>query len=105
MEPLINGGHGTNANYPIFTSQASPNFGSYGYDSGVSGTVVVAAGRRVTQIHAKAGGLNAATIVINSGSTITIPTSTSVTLYPNGNLVAPTVVFGSTATYFIEHVQ
>lgn len=106
MEPLINGGHGTSADYPIFTSSpSSPDFGTYGYNAGVSGTVAIASGKRVTHIHAKADGATAATIVINGGDTITIPINGSVTLYPKGNLVAPSIVFGSTASYFVEHVE
>lgn len=105
MEPLINGGHGTSPSHPLYISQSPPDFGTYGYNAGVSGTVAIASGKRVTHIHAKADGVTAATIVINGGNTITIPINASVTLYPNGNLVASTIVFGSTAAYFIEHVQ
>lgn len=103
IEAIRDYGHGTSASSPMYTTDKGR--GTYGYNSGASGTVAVAANKRVTHIHAKAGGLVAATIVINGGNTITIPTNTSITLFPNGNLVAPTVVFDSTASYLIEHVE
>lgn len=77
--------------------------GTWGYDSGVSGSVTIGVGKRVLQITAVAGALGA-TMTINGGSTVTIPALTSITLEPCGNLTAPSLVFTGTAGYFVEHV-
>jgi hypothetical protein len=76
--------------------------GAWAYASGVSGTVVVAAGRRVTGIaaHSVVGG----TLTINGGDSVAIPTGGSISIEPRGNLVAPTIVFSDTSSYFVESV-
>ena len=78
--------------------------GTWGYDSGVSGSVTIGAGKRVLQITAVAGGLGA-TLTINGGATVTIPALTSITIEPRGNLTAPSLVFTGTSGYFVEHVS
>lgn len=78
--------------------------GTWGYDSGTSGSVTIGAGKRVLQITAVAGALGA-TMTINGGSTATIPALTSITLEPRGNLTAPALVFTGTTAYFVEHVS
>jgi hypothetical protein len=82
---------------------SSPSVGAWSYHSGVSGTLVVPAGQRVLGIsaHATAAG----SMVINGGSSIPIPAGASFNLEPNGNLVAPTVVFTGTDAYFVEVVS
>jgi hypothetical protein len=79
--------------------------GTWGYLAGTSGTVSVAANKRILQITAAAQPLLAASMTINGGQTITIPAGASVTITPKANLVAPTIVFTSTATYFVEFVE
>lgn len=78
------------------------NYGPWSYYSGINGTVVVGAGLRVVGISAYAalGG----TITINGGATITLPIGVAIAISPNGNLVAPTIIFTGTSTYFVEVV-
>lgn len=77
--------------------------GAWDYNAGTSGTLSVAASRRVLQITAVAGALGA-TVVINGGQTITLPALTSIAIEPKGNLVAPSIVFTGTTAYFVEHI-
>ena len=78
-------------------------YGTWAYYAGTSGTVVVGAGRRVLGIaaHSTTGG----SFTINGGNTITLPANVSVNIEPLGNLIAPTIVFTSTDTYFVEVVS
>lgn len=78
--------------------------GTWGYESGVSGSAIIGAGKRVLQITAVAGALGA-TMTINGGATVTIPALTSITIEPKGNLTAPSLVFTGTSGYFVEHVS
>lgn len=84
----------------VVTSVAA---GVWSYYSGVSGTVNVTSGQRVVGIsaHSAAGG----SMTINGGPSIVLPANTAVSIAPNGNLTAPTIVFTSTDTYFIEVVS
>lgn len=106
------GGVGTNvivtnfpALQPVSVSTMPVSNGTWSYDSGVSGTVVVAAGKRVLQISASSSPSAAASLTVNGGSTITIPIGNSVTIEPRGALVAPTLVFTGTSAYFVEEVS
>lgn len=76
--------------------------GTWGYVAGVSGTVVIAAGRRVLGIaaYSTAGG----TLTINGGDSVVIPAASAIGIAPKGNLVAPTLVFTGTTSYFVEFV-
>jgi hypothetical protein len=76
--------------------------GMWAYAAGVSGTVVIAAGRRVLGIaaYSTAGG----TMTINGGDSVVIPASSAIGIAPKGNLVAPTLVFTGTTSYFVESV-
>jgi hypothetical protein len=76
--------------------------GSWGYSAGTSGTVVVATGRRVVGIgaHSTAGG----TLTINGGDSVVVPAGVAINIHPKGNLVAPTIVFTATTSYFVESV-
>jgi hypothetical protein len=76
--------------------------GTWGYYAGVSGTVVMAAGQRVTGIAAHA--TLAGSMTINAGASITIPADTGIWLEPQGQLVAPTLVFTGTDTYVVEYL-
>lgn len=78
--------------------------GTWGYDSGGSGSVTIGAGKRVLQITAVAGGLGA-TLTINGGGNVTIPAFASITIEPRGNLTAPALIFTGTTAYFVEHVN
>lgn len=81
---------------------AAPSIGTWNYYAGVSGTVMVGAGQRVLAVcaYSLAGG----TVVINGGDTIPVPPGVACNLTPVGNVTAPTVVFTSTDSYFIEVV-
>lgn len=79
--------------------------GTWSYYAGVSGTVNVTAGQRVLMISGAAGGAGGATMSINGGAAITIPTHSSLTIEPSGVLTAPTIVFTNTTAYFIEVVS
>lgn len=84
--------------------------GTWGYAAGTSGTENIPAGARVLQITAIALE-GAGAITINGGATITIPygatdkVSSSLTIEPRGNLVAPEIVFSGTDAYFVEYVS
>lgn len=75
--------------------------GTWAYDAGVSGVEVIGAGRRVIGIAAHAGIL-AGSMTINGGDVIPVPANSSITINPYGQLVAPTIVFTGTDSYFIE---
>lgn len=77
--------------------------GNWSYYSGTFGTVTVSSGQRVIGIgcHSTNGG----SIVINSGSTVPVPAGVGIGIEPNGNLVAPTIVFTGTDSYFVEVVS
>lgn len=83
--------------------------GTWGYNSGVSGTLVLSGGKRVLQITAIAEEA-AATITINGGDTITLPygttdkVSSAITIEPKGNLTNPTIIFTATKAWFVEYV-
>lgn len=79
--------------------------GTWGYNAGVSGTLTVAANKRILAITATAGALVGATMTINGGQTITIPAGTTITISPRANLTAPTLVFTSTTSYFVEFIE
>lgn len=85
---------------PAVTINRQP--GVFSYDSGTSGTVNVGAGKRVIAIaaHSTAGG----SMTINGGSTITIPANVSINIDIQGTLVAPTLVFTLTDTFFVEEL-
>ena len=76
--------------------------GTWKYYAGVAGTVTVGAGERVMGIAAHAS--VAGTVQIDGGPIITVPSNVAVGIEPEGNLVAPTVVFIGTDTYIIETV-
>lgn len=87
---------------PVSESNVDKNFGTWSYYSGTAGTVVVGAGLRVLGIaaHSSAGGF----LTINGGSAVVIPAGIAIMINPLANLTAPTIVFNSTDTYFIECV-
>jgi hypothetical protein len=74
--------------------------GTWGYYAGAAGTVVVAAGRRVIGIAAHA--TVAGSMTVDGGASIPIPANTGITFAPQGNLIAPTIVFTSTDSYVVE---
>lgn len=79
--------------------------GTWGYNAGLSGTLVVAANKRIMSITATAAPLVPASMTINGGQTITIPAGTSITIQPRANLIAPTLVFTTTSAYFVEFIE
>lgn len=79
------------------------SFGTWAYYSGLVGTVVVGAGQRVVGISAYSS--TGGSLTINGGSTVTLPAGVAVSIEPNGNLTAPTIIFTGTSTYFVEVVS
>lgn len=94
-----------NASLSSLDAKTPDESGTWGYNAGTSGTVAVAANKRVLAITATAPPLLGATMTINGGQTITIPAGTSITIQPRANLTAPTLVFTSTSAYFVEFVE
>lgn len=96
-------GAATEATLLTLETDVGKNYGVWSYYSGINGTVAVTTGQRVVGIAAYAalGG----TLTINGGATITIPIGVSINIEPKGNLVAPTIIFSGTSTYFIEVVS
>lgn len=85
--------------------------GTWGYASGVNGTVALTGSKRVLQITAMAQGA-AGSFTINGGDSVTLPynstdkVSSSIEIRPVGNLTDPTIVFSSgVVAYFIEYVS
>ena len=93
----------TVSNFPAtqVVSDAKAN-GTWDYYAGTSGTVTVGAGRRVLSISAHAA--TAGSVAINGGAAIPVPAAVGLTLCPEGNLTAPTIVLTGTDSYFVETV-
>lgn len=96
-------GAATEATLSVIKTDVDKLFGTWAYYAGINGTVTVTAGQRVVGISAYSalGG----TITINGGATITLPIGVAVSIEPNANLVAPTIIFTGTSTYFVEVVS
>lgn len=77
--------------------------GTYGYVAGASGTVIMPAGCKILGMSVYASGAGA-TITINGGASIPVPTGGVVDSEPWGNLTSPTYVFTGTTAYFVEYV-
>jgi hypothetical protein len=84
--------------------------GTWGYASGVSGTVTLTGSKRVLQITAVALE-TAGSLTINGGDTVPLPygatdkVSSSICIEPRGNVTDPVIVFTGTDSYFIEYVS
>jgi hypothetical protein len=76
--------------------------GTWGYLAGSSGTATVPAGGKVLGIAAHA--TTAGSLTINGGASVPVPANVGAALTPNGNLVAPSIVFSGTDSYFVEYV-
>jgi hypothetical protein len=76
--------------------------GAWDYQAEASGTITVAANRRVIGIaaHSTIGG----SLTINSGASIPIPANSGISIGPVGNLVAPVLVFTGTDSAFVESI-
>src|SRR5579863_9998328 len=94
---------GSAVTQPVSENNVDKNFGTWSYYAGTSGTVTVSAGQRVIGIgcHSTSGG----SFTINSGSSIPVPANVGISIEPLGNLTAPTIVFTSTDSYFVEVVS
>lgn len=66
-------------------------------------TLTLTAGQKVFGITASAIGVNG-TVTINGGDTITIRAGSTFQYEPNGNLVAPTIVFSANLDWFVEGI-
>lgn len=95
----------TNTTLSSLDNKTPDESGAWGYNAGTNGSLAVAANKRIIAITATASPLTAASMTINAGQTITIPAGTSITITPRANLTAPTLVFTSTASYFVEFVE
>lgn len=86
----------------VTETNVDKSFGAWSYLGGISGTVVIAAGKRVLSIscHSTTGG----TLQINGGDMIPVPANVGFAINPLGNLVAPTIIYTNTDSYFIETV-
>jgi len=89
--------------YGLTVRPATPDIGTWAYVAGGSGTATVPAGGRVLTISAITDAGIDGSVEIDGGDTIPL-NSAGINLNPKGNLVAPTVVFSSTNSYFIEYV-
>lgn len=87
----------------VTNSFQSNQTGTWGYDSGVSGTATIGAGKRVIGIAAHA--TTAGSFTINGGPSIPVPAASSVEIQPLGNVTNPTIVFTGTDSYFVEFVS
>ncbi|MGZ6836768.1 MAG: hypothetical protein ACXVGE_13010 [Blastococcus sp.] len=76
--------------------------GTWGYKAGASGTPALPAGARVQSIVAHA--TTAGSLTINGGDSIPVPANVGFTAAPQGALVAPTIAFTGTDSYFVEYV-
>jgi hypothetical protein len=97
------GGDASEATLSDLRGRVPDESGTWAYSAGTSGTVAVAANRRVIGIAAAAVS-SGATVQINGGDTVPVPENMSIEVIPRGNLVAPTIVFTGTASYFVESV-
>ena len=96
-------GASTEVTLDTLSDNVAKTFGTWAYYAGVSGSVSVTAGQRVLGIaaHSTLGG----SFTINGGAAITIPANSGISINPVGNLTAPTIVFTTTDSYFIEVVS
>lgn len=76
----------------------------WGYLTGTAGTTNVPATSKVLTITALAGYDGSPSIAVNGGAAIALPHGASLTIQPRGNLIAPSIVFTGTTTYFVEYV-
>ena len=88
---------------PVSETNVDRNFGTWGYYAGINGSVTVTSGQRVLGIGTHT--TTAGSFTINGGSSIPVPAGVSVNIQPLANLVAPTIVFTGTDSYFIEVVS
>lgn len=94
-------GASTEATLLLLETNTAKNYGTWGYVSGIDGTVVVTG--RVVGIGAYS--LLGGSFTINGGDVITLPSGVAYNIQPNGNLVNPTIIFTGTNTFIIETVS
>lgn len=75
--------------------------GEWDYRAGVDGPRSVEG--RVLQITAVSVS-GTGQVQINGGDAIPVPEKVGITITPEGNLIAPDIVFTGTASYFVEYV-
>lgn len=88
----------------LATRDAAMSGATWGYLTGTAGTATVPAGGKVLTITALAGSAGSPSIAIAGGAAIALPQGAALTIQPRGNLVAPSIVFTGTTTYFVEYV-
>lgn len=96
-------GASTEATLLTLETDVAKNYGTWGYVSGLDGTVVITGNKRVVGIGAYS--LLGGSFTINGGDTITLPSGVAYNIQPNGNLVDPTIIFTGTNTFIIETVS
>lgn len=92
----------TEATLSTLNANIAKEYGTWAYYAGVSGSVGVTAGQRVLSISCHC--TTAGTVTINGGSSIPVPANVGFSVDMRGVLVAPTIVFTGTDSYFIEVV-
>lgn len=90
------------ASQAVTEANVDSNFGTWSYYAGTSGTVSVTAGQRVIGIGVHA--TTAGSLTINGGATIPVPAGVGISINPLANVVAPTIIFTGTDSYFVEVV-
>lgn len=78
------------------------NTGAWGYKAGTAGTPTLT-GKRVASISCVAGGTGG-TVTINGGDTVVLAANQPFSQEIHGSLVAPVIVFTTTAGYFVETI-
>lgn len=96
-------GAATEATLILLEANSARQYGTFNYYAGASGTVVASSGQRILSFscHSTTGG----SMTINGGASIPIPAGVGFAINLLGNLVAPTVVFTGTDSYFVQVVS
>lgn len=79
--------------------------GTWSYTSGTSGSPIISGGKRIIGIAAHAPNSASASMVINGGSTITIPAGSWLNWEPLAQLTDPVVSFTGTDSFIVEMVS
>lgn len=84
----------------ILSEFSDKNYPNWTYYSGSAGTVVIPANHIVISLSAYAA--SGGTLTINGGSPVILPAGVSISISPRCPIIAPTIVFSNTSTYFVE---
>lgn len=84
-------------------SKTPDQTGTWGYNAGINGPLVLSGGKKILAITTIAGS-SAASFTINGGDVITVPANASIQIGPISQLVDPTLSFTDTVSFFVEHL-